>query len=80
MGSLPMTNTMKVIKTTLRYDFIYRTPEMDEDREDVIYEVRDKKARPFSTDDYKDEIKKYSDPTNRDRLTAFTRRKDLFED
>ena len=78
-GSLPMTETMKVIKTRLKYDFIYRTPEIDDHPEDIIYEIRGGKALPFITGDYQEEIGRYTDPTNRDRLTAFTKREDIFE-
>jgi acyl-CoA synthetase (AMP-forming)/AMP-acid ligase II len=79
-GSLPMTETMKLVKTSLRRDFICRTPETDADPSDVLYELRGEEAVPFKTSDYKDEMKKCTDPTNRDRLVAFTKRQDIFED
>jgi fatty-acyl-CoA synthase len=80
MGALPMTNTMKVIKGDLRYDFICRTPELDACSSDLLYEVTDGEAVAFTTDDFTGEMERYRDPTNRDRLRAFTRRDDLFED
>lgn len=79
-AALPMTDTMKLIKTRLKHDFFHRDPEFDRDPEDLIYEVRGGKARPFTTLDYTEEIRKYADPTNRDRLIAFTKREDLFRD
>jgi fatty-acyl-CoA synthase len=79
-SALPMTETMKVIKSTLRREFILRTPELDGDPGDVIFEIREKKACVFNTPDYRAEMKRFMDPTNRDRLTAFTDRKDLFDD
>lgn len=79
-GSLPMTETMKVMKSRLKRDFIYRTPALDDDPEDVIYEIGGGAAVEFRTGDYADEIRRYSDPTNRDRLVAFTKREDIFDD
>jgi acyl-CoA synthetase (AMP-forming)/AMP-acid ligase II len=79
-GSLPMTETMKVLKSRLKRDFIYRTPELDDDPEDVIFEIREGAASVFMTADYREEIRRYTDPTNRDRLTAFTGREDIFDD
>ena len=32
------------------------------------------------TEEYRDEMGRCEDPTNRDRLTAFTGREDIFED
>ncbi len=78
--SLPMTETMKVMKPRLRFDFIFRTQEIDADPYDVIYEVRHGRALQFTTGDYHAEIRKFVDPTNRDRLTAFTKREGIFED
>ena len=46
----------------------------------AMEEIMDGEAVPFTTVDYIEEIRKYSDPTDRDRLTAFTGRNDLFED
>jgi len=80
MGSLPMTETMKLKKSPLKHSFIYRSPEIDEDPEDIIYEINESGARLFTTEEYKSEIERYTDPTNRDRLTAFTKRDDIFED
>jgi fatty-acyl-CoA synthase len=79
-GSLPMTETMKVMKSLLKRDFIYRTPELDDDPEDVIFEIRGETAVGFTTADYREEMRRYIDPTNRDRLVAFTRREDIFDD
>jgi fatty-acyl-CoA synthase len=79
-SAIPMTETMKVIKSSLRREFIHRTTELDGDPGDVIFEIREKKACVFKTPDYRAEMRRFVDPTNRDRLTAFTDRKDLFED
>jgi len=79
-AALPMTDTMKLIKTSLKRDFIHRSPDIDADPEDVLYLVEGGKARPFMTTEYRDEMGRYEDPTNRDRLTAFTGREDIFED
>lgn len=78
--ALPMTDTMKVVKTKLRSDFICRAPDNDGDPLDVIYEVRDGQPVVFTATDYRAEMKKYTDPTNKDRLVAFTRRPEIFED
>ncbi len=80
VSSLPMTDTMKVVKPKLRNDFICRTPALDAAEDDVLYECDGGTAREFTTIDYDEEIQRFRDPTNRDRLTAFTRRDDIFED
>lgn len=79
-SAIPMTETMKVIKSSLRREFILRTPELDDDPGDVIFVIKEKKTCVFTTDDYRAEMERFVDPTNRDRLTAFTDRKDLFEE
>ncbi len=75
---LPMTETMKLKKTKLKWDFYYRSLEFDVDKSDCIYEIVDGKAKQFDTAEYETEIAKFNDPTNRDTLIAFTKRTDLF--
>ncbi|HEY5531514.1 MAG TPA: AMP-binding protein [Candidatus Anoxymicrobiaceae bacterium] len=79
-ASLPMTDTMKVIKARLKYEFILRTPELDDDPGDVLYEIVGKRPVPFTAVEYRNEIERYRDPTNRDRLVTFAKRDDIFDD
>jgi len=75
---MPMTDTMKLKKATLKHEFYYRNPNLDSAGIDIIYEIRNGEAHIFTTANYNKEITKYSDPTNRDTLRAYTGRLDLF--
>lgn len=76
--NLPMTETMKLKKSLLKWDFYYRAPELDTNKDDIIYEIIQGKTKEFKTEDYKAAIAKFTDPTNQDTLNAFTKRTDLF--
>ncbi|MBW1899841.1 MAG: AMP-binding protein, partial [Deltaproteobacteria bacterium] len=78
MESLPMTETMKLKKQLLKKDFYYRDDNLDENNLDIIYEMADGSAIEFKTENYKAELKKFTDPTNQDTLKAFTGKSDLF--
>ena len=71
---MPMTDTMKIKKATLKHECFYRDPDLDSAEKDSIYEIRDGKPHIFTTEDYSKEIAKYSDPTNMDRLKTCTQR------
>lgn len=76
--NLPMTETMKLKKTVLKREFFYRSSTLDADGNDSIYEIVQGTVKEFREEDYKAEIALYTDPTNQDTLTAFTKRSDLF--
>ncbi len=76
---MPMTETMKLKKSVLKNEFYYRSPESDRIDDDIIYEITDGTARRFFSRDYRAEIARYKDPTNRDTMKAYTKRSDLFD-
>lgn len=78
VDSMPMTETMKLKKSVLKNEFYYRSKELDELANDIIYEISDGKARPFTASDYEKEIARFTDPTNQDTLKAFTKRSGIF--
>jgi len=77
--ALPLTDTMKIQKPPLKSAFFERTGAMDADEKDVLYEIRDGIPHVFTSADYKNELDKYQDPNNQQRLLLFTKREDLFE-
>ena len=77
---LPRTATHKIIKTSLMYDFIERTPEKDADPDDLIYRMGPDGINDFKTGDYRDEMALCMDPAVRARFAAATRRQNLFSD
>jgi fatty-acyl-CoA synthase len=76
--TMPMTETMKLKKSVLKHEFYYRSGELDELETDIIYEISDGKARPFTSSEYEKEIARFADPTNQDTLKAFTKRSGIF--
>jgi hypothetical protein len=77
---LPRTATHKIMKTTLMYDFIERTPEKDADVNDLIYRIGPDGIKEFKTGDYRNEMARCTDPAVRARFAAATRRQNLFSD
>ena len=77
---LPRTATHKIIKTSLMYDFIERTPEKDADPNDLIYRIAPEGIKDFKTRDYRDEMARCTDPAVRARFAAATHRQNLFSD
>jgi fatty-acyl-CoA synthase len=77
---LPRTATHKIMKTSLMYDFIERTPEKDADPNDLIYRMNPDGITEFKTADYRNEIARCTDPAVRARFAAVTRRQNLFSD
>ena len=75
---LPMTDTMKLKKSILKYDFYFRTPQIDTNNDDIIFEMIKGMPKKFNTVEYKEEMAKFTDPTNQAALKAFTKREDLF--
>ena len=75
---LPMTETMKLKKSNLKYDFYFRSPQIDADNNDHLYKIFKGKVHKFVTLNYIKEIAEYKDPTNQDTLKTFTKRPDLF--
>ena len=69
---------MKLKKTILKREFYFRAHELESNSEDVIFEMVQGKPRQFTTDEYKGELSKFTDPTNQAALKAFTKRSDLF--
>ena len=65
-------------KPLLKKDFYYRDENLDANSLDIIYEIRSDKAVEFKTENYRAELKKFTDPTNQDTLRAFTGKPDLF--
>lgn len=76
--NIPMTETMKLKKSILKREFYFRAPEMESNREDIIFEMVQGKPERFTAEKYKEEIDKFTDPTNQAALQAFTKRSDLF--
>ncbi len=76
--NLPMTDTMKLKKSILKREFYYRTADLDSNSDDIIFEMVQGKPNRFTTEEYKEEIGKFTDPTNQAALKAFTKRPDLF--
>jgi acyl-CoA synthetase (AMP-forming)/AMP-acid ligase II len=77
--ALPQTDTIKTQKMLLRGEFFMRTPQMDSNPNDELFEIVEGKAKRFLTKDYQKEIAKYKDPTAQDRLAIFTGNTELFE-
>lgn len=75
---MPMTETMKLRKSVLKYDFYYRSLPVDEEGSDIIFEMINAIPSRFTVKEYEREISRFSDPTNRDTLKAFTKRSGLF--
>ena len=75
---LPRTDTRKVRKPALMYDFIERTPEKDADKQDLLYVIVQGKIKAFNTQEYQREMAKCTDPAVRARFQAVTRRQDIF--
>ncbi|HHO76324.1 MAG TPA: hypothetical protein ENN05_07830 [Deltaproteobacteria bacterium] len=75
---MPMTETMKLRKSVLKYEFYYRSGPIDEQSCDIIFEMKNNKPSRFTHKEYEQEIARFSDPTNRDTLKAFTKRSGLF--
>ena len=75
---LPRTDTHKIKKPALLYDFIERTGEKDADDRDVLWRVGPDGIKEFKTGDYRREMARCKDPAVRARFLAITRRDDLF--
>ncbi len=75
---LPRTDTRKVRKPALMYDFIERTPEKDADERDRLYVVGPGGVKAFETPDYQREMAKCNDVAVRARFMAATKRQDIF--
>jgi len=75
---LPRTDTRKVRKPALMYDFIERTPKKDADEQDLLYVIVQGKIKAFNTQEYQREMAKCTDPAVRARFQAVTRRQDIF--
>ena len=80
MGELPRTDTRKVRKPVLLHEFIERNPERDADESDIIYAVKGDLLQEFTTQDFRREMDRCTDPMVRSRFAAVTRRQDLFRD
>lgn len=78
LTKMPMTETMKLRKSVLKYDFYYRCPQIDDGGSDLIFEMKDNIPVRFMRKEYEQEISRFTDPTNRDTLTAFTKRSGIF--
>jgi fatty-acyl-CoA synthase len=78
MKSVPMTDTMKLKKSVLKKEFYCRSSEADASEDDIIYKTENGQAQRFLSADYFSEIASFTDATNRDTLTAFTKRSDIF--
>jgi hypothetical protein len=76
--ALPQTDTIKIQKKPLKRAFFMRTLELDNDPEDILFEVVKGKVKTFTTEDYRKELTKYKDPIAQDRLTIFTENTKLF--
>jgi fatty-acyl-CoA synthase len=76
--SVPMTDTMKLRKSVLKGEFYFRSPGSDESADDLIYVIEDGAPRRFLSADFQAELARFTDPTNRDTLQAYTKRADLF--
>ncbi len=75
---LPRTDTHKIKKSALIYDFIERTPGKDADGEDLLYVIGQGGIKEFKTEDYQREMAKCLDPAVRARFLAVTKRQDIF--
>ena len=78
--SLPMTDTQKIRKPVLLAQFIERTPALDADPDDLIYDLTGQTPRSFTTAEYQAALAGCVDPDVRARFQAVTRRDDLFRD
>jgi acyl-CoA synthetase (AMP-forming)/AMP-acid ligase II len=76
--SVPMTDTMKLRKSVLKGEFYFRAQESDKSTHDLIYVIEDGAPRRFLSADFQAELARFTDPTNRDTLQAYTKRTDLF--
>jgi hypothetical protein len=72
------TDTQKVRKPVLLYEFIERNHLTDANENDLIYAVRGTGLHAFTTRDYKREMARCTDPMVQSRFAAVTRRQDLF--
>jgi len=78
LSELPKTDTQKVRKPVLLYEFIERNHLTDANENDLIYAVRGTGLHAFTTRDYKREMARCTDPMVQSRFAAVTRRQDLF--
>lgn len=75
---LPMTETMKLKKAILKYEFYFRNQELDTNQDDLIFKISKRQINRFTTDEYKKELSYFTDPTNQDTLQTYTKRQNLF--
>jgi len=80
VAELPKTDTQKVRKPVLLYEFIERTPVTDANENDLIYSVKGDVLQEFTTREYRREMDRCTDPMVRSRFAAVTRRQDLFQE
>jgi fatty-acyl-CoA synthase len=78
LRELPRTDTHKVKKSGLLFDFIERNAQKDADEHDVLVRVAASGLKEFRTEDFQNEMAHCIDPAVRARFTAVTRRKDIF--
>jgi hypothetical protein len=76
--ALPQTETIRTQKMHLKRECFFRSPEIDSDPHDQLFEIVKGTAKRVTTSDFHMEIAKYKDPTSQDRLMIFTGRQDLF--
>ncbi len=76
--SVPLTETMKLKKSVLKAEFYERTPGHDASGDDLVFVVENGRTRRFLHEDYLAELARFTDPTNRDTLQAYTKRADIF--
>lgn len=76
---MPLTETLKIKKSILKYQFFYRNLEIDLRENDLVFKINPlDEGTPFFTEDFVKELRKFKDPINQGALKTFTKRSDLF--